>query len=120
MQFIKTFLFTFCAFADNAVYTRAVCENDSLKISCDQDSIAIQDTERLPSKTECSDDSNCYENFNKNLLPEVDRCVINLKNVQFLTNPQCVLMIVSTKDPDYLVQHVLVVSNVFHFNLKNN
>jgi len=53
-------------------------------------------------------------------LPEVDRCVLKLKNVQFLTNPQCVLMIVSTKDPDYLIQHVPVVSNVFHFNLKNN
>lgn len=84
VQFLKTYLFTFCAFADKAVYTRAVCENDSLSISCDQDSIAIQHTARLPSKTECSDDSNCYENFNKNftsrsrsLCDKVEECTIS-------------------------------------------
>ena len=84
VQFLKTYLFTFCAFADKAVYTRAVCENDSLNISLDQDSIAIQDTARLPSKTECLDDSNCYENFNKNftfrsrsLCDKVEECIIS-------------------------------------------
>lgn len=83
VQFLKTFLFTFCAFAEKAVYTRAVCQNDSLTISCDQESIAIQDTERLPSKTECWDDSNCYEHFNndftsrsRSLCDKVEECTI--------------------------------------------
>ena len=118
VQFLKTFLFTFCA-----LQKRLCTPEQSVKM--------IHSRFRVTRRVSLFKTQNaCHRKQNVGmirtamnilttiLLPEVDRCVIKLKNVQLLTNPQRVLMIVSTKDPDYLVQHVLVVRHVFHFNLK--